>query len=201
VAKSQHLKLVSNTESEAIPPRRMPNVELRPRKYLTGAEIEQLMKAAGNNRYSHRDATMILVASRHELRPAELVMLRWDNVDLANGKLRANRTKNNSPSVRALSNVEIRALRRLQRESKGSPFVFTSERRAPFTSGDFRKLVARLGAAAKFRFVVRPHMLRHSYGFKLVHGVETCSLPPKDSQHGTLYAELCPDRFKDFWED
>jgi hypothetical protein len=40
----------------------------RPREYLTEREIERLMKAAGNNRWGHRDATAILLAYRHGLR-------------------------------------------------------------------------------------------------------------------------------------
>ena len=36
--------------------------------YLTKAEVEKLIKAARNGRYSHRDATLILIAFRHGLR-------------------------------------------------------------------------------------------------------------------------------------
>ena len=83
------------------------------------------MKAAKDNWNGHRDATMLLVAYR--LRAAEVVTLRWDNVDLAQGKLHVNRVKNGSPSVHPLSGTEMRALRRLKRESQESSFVFTSE--------------------------------------------------------------------------
>ena len=38
---------------------RLPNGEYRTREYLTEREVERLMKAAGNNRHGHRDATMI----------------------------------------------------------------------------------------------------------------------------------------------
>jgi integrase len=58
-------------ENGTVPPRRKRNEELRPREYLTPAEIERLMKVAGDNRYGHRDSTMILIAYRHGLRPAE----------------------------------------------------------------------------------------------------------------------------------
>jgi site-specific recombinase XerD len=44
---------------------------------LTEAEVERLIKATQDNRYSHRDATMVLVAYRHGLRATELVDLRW----------------------------------------------------------------------------------------------------------------------------
>ncbi len=69
------------------PPKRVRNAEVRAREYLTNAEVERLMKAAGANRNGYRDATMVLVASRHGLRPVELVTLRWDAVDFAHGKI------------------------------------------------------------------------------------------------------------------
>src|SRR5215468_6246870 len=34
----------------------------RPREYLTEREIEKLIKAAGENRWGHRDATAVLIA-------------------------------------------------------------------------------------------------------------------------------------------
>ena len=41
-----------------VPPHRKPNSETRDREHLTEAEVERLMKTAGENRYGHRDATM-----------------------------------------------------------------------------------------------------------------------------------------------
>src|SRR5258707_5815238 len=81
-----------------VPPRRRPNADLRPREYLTEAEVDLLVKAARDNRHGHRDATMILVAYRHGLRVAELCVLRWDNVDLRQGRVHINRAKNGTPS-------------------------------------------------------------------------------------------------------
>ena len=201
------LKLVPPTSiNGTVPPRRRPNAELRPREYLTEAEVGRLMKAAGKNRNGHRDATMVLLAFRHGLRAAELVTLRWDNVDLAHGKLHVNRVKNGSPSVHPLAGTEIRALRRLKRESPESPFAFVSERGSPFTTAGFRKMVARLGVAARFQFAVHPHMLRHACGYKLANqGVDTRSLQHylghRNITHTVRYSELSPDRFKDFWRD
>src|ERR1700704_4714601 len=51
---------------------RLPNTTYRVREYLTEKEVERLIKAAGNNRWGHRDATMILIAYRHGLRASEL---------------------------------------------------------------------------------------------------------------------------------
>jgi type 1 fimbriae regulatory protein FimB/type 1 fimbriae regulatory protein FimE len=49
----------------------------RDREHLTEAEVERLIKAAGKNRYGRRDATMILIAFRHGLRPIEVCTLAW----------------------------------------------------------------------------------------------------------------------------
>jgi type 1 fimbriae regulatory protein FimB/type 1 fimbriae regulatory protein FimE len=164
------------------------------------------MKSAGENRYGHRDRTMILIAFRHGLRAAELVALRWENVDLASGMLYVTRVKNGSPSTHPLAGTELRTLRKLQRESPKSPLVFVSERGAPFTTDGFRKMMARLGKSAGFKFGVHPHMLRHGTGYKLANdGVDTRSLQHylghKSIQHTVRYTELAPDRFKGFWQD
>ena len=74
-------------------PKRPPNAELRRQEHLTEIEVEQLMEAAKGNRYGRRDATMILVAYRHGLRAAELVDLRWDQVDFRTATLHVRRFK------------------------------------------------------------------------------------------------------------
>ena len=72
-------------------PLRRPNAELRTREYLTDAEVAKLTDAVGDNRYGHRDATMILTAYRHGMRPAELVDLRWDQIDFGSANLAVRR--------------------------------------------------------------------------------------------------------------
>jgi integrase len=189
------------------PPPRRRNAEVRAREYLTEAEVARLIDAAGKNRYGHRDATMVLVAYRHGLRAAELVTLRWDAIDFAHGRLHVHRVKGSAESVHPLSGRELRALRRLKREQEpGSPFIFTSERGAPFTTAGFRKMIARLGIAAGLGFPVHPHMLRHACGYQLANrGVDTRSLQAylghRNIQHTVRYTELAPTRFKNFWND
>lgn len=65
-----------------VPPRRVPNADVRSREYLTPAETDALMQAARKvGRHGHRDTTLILIAYRHGFRVSELVSLRWDQVD------------------------------------------------------------------------------------------------------------------------
>jgi integrase len=126
------LRLVASTEvNRTVAPTRRPNAELRTREHLTPGEVEALGEAAKANRYGHRDATMILLAFRHGLRAAELCDLRWDQVEFNAAVLHVRRVKNGTPSMHPLPGDEMRALRRLQRESVPSPFVFVSERGSP----------------------------------------------------------------------
>jgi type 1 fimbriae regulatory protein FimB/type 1 fimbriae regulatory protein FimE len=203
-----HLKLVApSIENRTVTPTRPPNGELRTREYLTEAEVERLMTAAKKNRWGHRDATILLVAYRHGLRAAELVDLRWDQVDFKSATLHVRRVKQGAPSVHPILGDELRALRRLQREQDPrSPFVFTSERGAPFTTAGFARMVERAGLEAKLSFKAHPHMLRHACGYALANkGHDTRALQAylghKNIQHTVRYTELSPTRFNDFWRD
>jgi hypothetical protein len=130
----------------------------RPREHLTEAEIERLMTVARRGgRYGHRDATAILVAFRHGLRSSELVGLQWDQIDFMHKTIRINRVKNGTGSTHYLSNSELRALRRLQRENPPGAHVFVSERGGPVTTAWFRKMMARLGERAWMPFLIHPH--------------------------------------------
>jgi len=177
----------------------------RSREYLTDPEIERLMTVARNdNRYGHRDATAILVAFRHGLRASELCGLEWDQIDLTRKTIRIRRAKNGDPSTHYLSNSELRALRRLQRENPPGPHVFVSERGGPVTPVWFRKMMARLGERAKMPFSIHPHMLRHSCGYKFANeGKDTRSLQAylghRNIQSTVRYTAMAPDRFKG-WE-
>ena len=148
------LRLVTpSTLKRTVTPTRQKNAALRTREYLTDSEIEKLTKAAGRNRYGHRDATMILVAYRHGLRASELCGLEWSQVDFATGTMHVRRVKQGSPSVHPIRGDELRALRKLQRNNSASPYVFLSERGAPFTTAGFARIVERAGVAAKLSAV------------------------------------------------
>jgi integrase len=102
---------------------------------------------------------MILVAFRQGLRAAEVCDLRWDQIDFSGAVLHVRRVKSKHP----LLGDELRALRRLQRESPPSPFVFVSERGTPFATAGFAKMierVARPGLGLELK--AHPHMLRHA---------------------------------------
>jgi integrase len=203
-----HLKLVTPAiVNRTVMPTRLPNAALRTREHLTGDEVERLMRAARKNRWGYRDATMILAAYRHGFRAAELVDLRWDQIEFGSAALHVRRVKRGTPSTHPILGDELRALRRLQREQEPkSPFVFTSERGAPFTTAGFARMIERAGREATLGLKAHPHMLRHACGYALANkGHDTRALQAylghRNIQHTVRYAELSPTRFKDFWRD
>jgi integrase len=194
------------TENRTVTPRRRPNAELRAREHLTEREFERLIEAARANRHGHRDATMVLMAFRHGLRASEVCALRWDQVEFARAVLHVRRVKNGTPSTHPLTGVEMRALRKLQRESEASPFVFVSERGAPFSTAGFGRMVERAALAAGLDIKAHAHMLRHACGYALANaGHDTRALQAylghRSIQHTVRYTELAPTRFRNFWRD
>jgi integrase len=200
------LKIVPlTTEIRKVTPRRPKNADLRTREYLSEKEVEQLIEGCESNRRPHRDQTMILIAFRHGLRASELCDLQWTQVDFETANLTVTRAKNGTPSTHPLTGRELRALRKLHRDSK-SPFVFVSERGTPMTVSNFQKLITKAGEVAGLDIKAHPHMLRHGCGFALANaGKDTRSLQAylghKNIQHTVRYTELAPDRFKGWWRD
>lgn len=131
-------------------------------------------------------------------------MRRQVNFDSA--VLHVRRIKRGTPSIHPILGDELRLLRRLQREQEPkAPFVFTSERVAPFTNAGFVRMIERAGVKARLGFKAHPHMLRHSCGYALANkGHDTRALQDylghRNIQHTVGYTELAPDRFKDFWK-
>jgi integrase len=202
-----HLKLgTPATKKRAVTPRRRPNSEFRSREHLTETEVEKLIEAARGNRYSHRDAVMILMAYRHGLRASEVCDLRWEQIDWNSATLHVRRVKSGKPSTHPIRGDELRALRKHRRETQKSPFVFVSERGGPFTTDSFNWMVKRAGQKARFPFQVHAHMLRHATGYKLAgdeHDTRSIQdyLGHRNIQQTVRYTELSPTRFKDFWRN
>ena len=164
----------------------------RSREYLTDREVERLIEAAKQNRSGHRDATAILVAYRHGLRASELVALRWDDIDLATGRLHVRRAKSGDASVHPISARESRALRKLLREAQVPIRLHLGASRAVVRSWisahgcqggrgcEIHVPRAFPHAAACLRVQARQRRPRHSRHPSL-------SRPPIDHVHGPLH--------------
>ena len=148
---------------------------------------------------------MILACYRHGLRASELCDLRWTQIDWSRAHLHVRRLKGSDDSTHTIEGDEKRALRQLQRDQEPkSPFVFTSERGAPFTPSGFAKMIERAGDEAKLGFKAHPHQLRHACGFALANkGVDTRRLQlwlgHKDIRNTVAYSKLSAQPFEGMW--
>ena len=179
----------------------------RDREYLRPDEVEALMKAARRlGRHGERDAAIVLLMFRHGLRTAELVSLKWSQVDFKRGYLDVKRAKGGNDSKHPLRSPQLRALRQLQRDYPDSPYVFVSERGAPLSPRSVRHIIARAGEEAGLGFAVHPHQLRHACGYFLASkGHDTRAIQDylghRDIHHTVRYTRMAPQRFESFWED
>jgi site-specific recombinase XerD len=118
--------------------------------------------------------------------------------------LHVRRLMKDTPSNTPTQGDKLRALRRLQRESPSSPFVFVSERGSPFTTAVFAGMIERAAGGAGLDIKVHPHMLRHACGYALANkGHDTRAiqgwLGHRSITSTAVYTALAPHRFKDFW--
>ena len=88
------------------------------RRYLTGDELEKLIKAARKGRYGRRNAALVLLMARHGLRVTEAIDLHWSQIDFSKGHLHVMRLKNGINSVHPIQGDELRALRELKRSQE-----------------------------------------------------------------------------------
>ena len=188
------------------PPRKKPR-DASVREYLRPDEVDAMVQAARQSgRHRVRDAAIILLMFRHGLRTAELVALRWQQVDLKAGYLDVHRVKHGHHAKHPLRGPQLRLLRELQRLYPDSSYVFVSERKAPLSPRSIRAIVARTGKVAGLPFVPHPHQLRHACGYYLAsRGHDTRAIQDylghKNIQHTVRYTALAPHRFESFWND
>ena len=140
---------------------------------------------------------------RHGLRVSEAVQLKWNDIEFKSGVINVKRAKKGSDGVHPLSGSELRALRRLNRESK-SPYVFVSERGSPMTTRNVRQIVEKTGS--HLAFPVHPHMLRHGCGYKLINDVIDVRTVQQYLGHASInstviYTKLDSRRFDGLWRD
>ena len=72
----------SPSEKPTVRSGRAKNTDYRQREYLTEAEVDKLVAAAGKGRNPVRDRLLIMMAFRHALRVSELVDIRWQQIHL-----------------------------------------------------------------------------------------------------------------------
>jgi len=188
-------------------PRIKTNKQLREREYLTQEEIDSLIQAIRkHSRNALRDETLVTMMFRHGLRVSEAVNLKWEQVDFKEGLLHVSRIKNGKDSVHPIPGVELRLLRRLERQPNRQRYIFLSERKSPIKNNTVNDMFKLMGRHAGLAFPTHPHMLRHACGFYLANkGIDLRSiqmyLGHANIANTVIYTELAGNKFKGFWKD
>lgn len=176
------------------------------REHLTESEMNTLLeRSRKDGRNGHRNYCIILLMYRHGLRVGEAAALRWASVNFEEGSIYIKREKGSKSGTHPLTGEEIRALRRLQRESPVSPFLFVTSKASPMTTAAIAAMIQRLGEKVFPHFPIHSHMLRHSCGYYLANkGIDTRTIQDYlghvNIQHTVRYTEISPTRFKNLWD-
>jgi type 1 fimbriae regulatory protein FimB/type 1 fimbriae regulatory protein FimE len=140
-------------------------------------------------------------------RAVEACDLEWSQVEFGrSAALHVRRAKGGKPSVHPIRGDELRMLTALRKLYPDSGYLFTTERRTPFTPDAINRPIKIIGKRAGLSMSVHFHMLRHSCGYKLANdGVDTRAIQDwlghVSITHTTRYMALSPARFRDFWRD
>lgn len=158
------------------------NHQIRPREWLTAAEVGCLIQAArGSSRYPERDALLLLFISTHGMRVIEITELLWEDVDFAKRLLNIRRAKRGIPCTHPLNQQELNALTRLKQSYEQrrllEPWVFLTERDGQFSPRTVHAVVHRAGQKAGFSWSVHPQMLLVSCARNMARrGIEISSI-------------------------
>ena len=187
--------------------KREKNLTYRSREYLTPAEVQRLIEAAGTRgRHPLRDRTLLLLMFRHGLRAGEACRLKWDAIMLDARAISITRLKRGQSGIHPLQTNEIEALTQLRQRYADSFQVFVNERGSQLTTGAIAKIVDRAGDLAELPLPVHPHMLRHSCGYYLAEqGLPTRDIQEylghRNIQHTVRYTAANPKRYERIqWE-
>jgi type 1 fimbriae regulatory protein FimB/type 1 fimbriae regulatory protein FimE len=134
--------------------------------FLTQDEMRRLLDVMDVK----RDYAIFLLAYRHGLRASEVGMLRRDNLDLKQYRLRIHRLKNSLAGLHPLQPDEVKAVKAYIKERESSaPSLFLSRNNAPISRRRLDELMKHYGGRAGIPASKRHfHALKHSIATHLL---------------------------------
>ena len=134
--------------------------------FLTQAEMRALLDVIA----SKRDYAIFLLAYHHGLRASEVGLLRRDDLDLQQSRIRIHRLKNSLAGLHPLPPAEVKALKAyLKQRTSVAPALFLSKRNEPISRRMLDVLMKRYAERAKIPEAKRHfHCLKHSIATHLL---------------------------------
>ena len=135
-----------------------------PERYFRPEEIDRLLTVARVLDTKWKKLPALIVLAYHTgLRKANLLGLRWSDVDLVAATASVGKTKNGQPIVAPLSQAAVAALKRLPGKHEPDAFIFAGRHGKPALSRTlWLKVTAAAGLPGK-----NFHQLRHGCGHAL----------------------------------
>jgi type 1 fimbriae regulatory protein FimB len=148
---------------------------------------------------------MLYLLLQHGYRASELCRTKRDDFDGRRARLRVRRLKGTLSTDQPITGNALRALKTyLHSRTDRLPWLFVSERGAPFTRHGLYYLVTVIGQRAGLKHV-HPHMLQHSCGYALADkGADARLIQDylghRDLRHTARYTRTSVKRFEGLWE-
>jgi site-specific recombinase XerD len=174
-------------------------------RYITETEFEQLLTGARQGRYPVRDVAMLRLLFEHGLRATELALAKRTQFKLKEARFIVHRLKGSRSGEHPVSGSTLRAVRAyLRSRADALPWLFVTERGAPFTRQGLHYLIGAIATRAGLHHI-HPHMLRHACGFALANrGRDTRLIQDYlghiDIRNTERYTKTAARRFEGLWE-
>ena len=135
-------------------------------QFLTQSEMRALLAVID----AKRDAALFLIAYRHGLRASEVGLLRVEDLDMQQYRLRIQRLKHSLSGLHPLQPDEVKALKAyLRMRDSQAPSLFLSKRNEPISRRMLDKLMKTYGKKAGLPETKRHfHCLKHSIATHLL---------------------------------
>ncbi|WP_407199448.1 tyrosine-type DNA invertase [Citrobacter koseri] len=176
------------------------------RRYLSGTEIELLIRSAAGE----RDRCLIYMAFIHGYRISELLSLTFSDIDFNSGYIHIRRSKRGFSTTHPLLREERElllgwlAVRLAYKNAGESQYVFISRRGTPLSRQQAYNIVKSAGRLASLSVAAHPHMLRHACGYALAdRGISTRLIQDylghRNIRHTVHYTASNAQRFMNIW--
>lgn len=176
-------------------------------EFLTIEEQEALINVF-NVRYfnSYRNKVMIQLFLNTGLRLAEMINLKWKDINLAVGQLKVVQGKGSKDRIVWIGEDTLKILREYRTKQADKlgmcEYVFVTNTNKQLDDRGIRRMIETYAAKAGITKSISPHTLRHTYATDLLRATKNIRLVQKALGHSDIsttmiYTHIIDDEYED----